>query len=85
MAVRKICKQKRCRVSPRCEHPWWFDVMHGGRRWRMRVDDFARAARPSRSRRNRQQSTYGNRSSSAKLLRVAIRGSRRRRPYRPSR
>jgi integrase len=43
MAVRKICKQKGCRASPRCEHPWWFDVMHGGRRWRMRVDDFALA------------------------------------------
>jgi integrase len=43
MAVRKICKQKGCRASPRCEHPWWFDVMHAGKRWRMRVDDFALA------------------------------------------
>jgi integrase len=43
MAVRKICKQKGCRASPRCDHPWWFDVMHDGRRWRMRVDDFALA------------------------------------------
>ncbi len=36
MPVRKICKQKGCRASPRCEHPWWFDVMHDGRRcgWR---------------------------------------------------
>ena len=41
MVVRKICKPKGCRGSPRCEHPWWFDLMHGGRRWRMRVDDFA--------------------------------------------
>jgi integrase len=41
MAVRKICKQKGCRASPRCEHPWWFDVMHQGKRWRMPVDDFA--------------------------------------------
>jgi integrase len=41
MAVRKICKDKGCRASPRCEHPWWFDVMCGGKRWRMRVDDFA--------------------------------------------
>jgi integrase len=41
MTVRKICKQKGCRGSPRCDHPWWFDVMHGGKRWRMRVDDFA--------------------------------------------
>ena len=43
MAVRKICKQKGCRASPRCVHPWWFDVMHAGKRWRMRVDDFALA------------------------------------------
>ncbi len=41
MAVRKICKPKGCRGSPRCDHPWWFDVMCQGRRWRMRVDDFA--------------------------------------------
>ena len=41
MAVRKICKQKGCRASPRCEHPWWFDVMHQGKRWRMPVDEFA--------------------------------------------
>ena len=41
MAVRKICKPKGCRGSPRCSHPWWFDVMCRGKRWRMRVDDFA--------------------------------------------
>lgn len=41
MSVRKICKPKGCRGSPRCDHPWWFDVMYGGKRWRMRVDDFA--------------------------------------------
>ena len=41
--VRKICKPKGCRGSPRCEHPWWFDVMHEGKRWRMRVDEFALA------------------------------------------
>jgi hypothetical protein len=41
MAVRKICKPKGCRGSPRCDHPWWFDVMHEGKRWRMRVDEFA--------------------------------------------
>ena len=41
MAVRKICKPKGCRGSPRCDHPWWFDVMCQGRRWRMRVDEFA--------------------------------------------
>jgi integrase len=41
MAVRKVCWRKMCRVSPRCEHPWWFDVMHAGKRWRMNVNDFA--------------------------------------------
>ncbi len=41
MGVRKICKSKGCGTSPRCKHPWWFDVMHKGKRWRMRVDDFA--------------------------------------------
>ena len=41
MGVRKICAPKGCRASPRCDHPWWFDVMHDGRRWRMLVDDFA--------------------------------------------
>ena len=41
MAVRKMCRQKGCRASPRCSHPWWFDVMHAGKRWRMRVDAFA--------------------------------------------
>lgn len=41
MAVRKICKPKGCRGCPRCDHPWWFDVMCQGRRWRMRVNDFA--------------------------------------------
>ncbi len=40
MSVRKICKPKGCRGSPRCDHPWWFDVMCQGKRWRMRVDDF---------------------------------------------
>ena len=43
MAVRKICKQKGCRASPRCEHPWWFDVMYRGKRYRMPVDAFALA------------------------------------------
>jgi integrase len=41
MSVRKICKPKGCRASPRCEHPWWFDTMHAGKRWRMPVDGFA--------------------------------------------
>lgn len=41
MAVRKPCRSKGCKTSPRCEHPWWLDVMHNHRRYRMPVDDFA--------------------------------------------
>jgi hypothetical protein len=42
MAVRKQCKAKGCRYGDaRCEHPWWFDVFHGGKRHRMTVNDFA--------------------------------------------
>jgi integrase len=41
MAVRKQCKVKGCKASPRCDHPWWFDVMHRGKRHRMPVDAFA--------------------------------------------
>jgi integrase len=41
MAVRKQCKAKGCKASPRCEHPWWFDVMYQGKRYRMPVDAFA--------------------------------------------
>jgi len=54
MAVRKQCKAKGCKASPRCEHPWWFDVMHQGQRYRIPVDTFALArGRSSRSRRSR--------------------------------
>ena len=41
MAVRKPCRSKGCKTSPRCEHAWWLDVMHSGIRYRMPVDDFA--------------------------------------------
>src|SRR5437899_2674905 len=41
MAVRKRCRSRGCRASPRCAHPWWIDVMHCCKRYRMRVDDFA--------------------------------------------
>lgn len=41
MAVLKQCKSKGCKSSPRCDHPWWFDVMHRGRRFRMPVNAFA--------------------------------------------
>ena len=43
MAVRKPCCSKGCKSSPRCEHPWWLDVMHNRERYRMPVDDFALA------------------------------------------
>ena len=45
----RSASRKGCRASPRCDHPWWFDVMHDGKRWRMRVDDFALAARRDRA------------------------------------
>src|SRR5947199_10059172 len=41
MAVRKQCGSRGCRASPRCAHPWWLNVMHHGKRYRMPVDDFA--------------------------------------------
>src|SRR5258708_33380930 len=41
MAVLKQCKSKGCKSCPRCEHPWWFDVMHRRKRYRMPVDAFA--------------------------------------------
>ena len=43
MAVRKPCRSRGCKSSPRCEHPWWLDVMHNRKRYRMPVDDFALA------------------------------------------
>ena len=52
MAVTKQCASKGCKTSPRCDHPWWFDVMHKRRRYRMPVDAFALhrgAAQPVRS------------------------------------
>ncbi len=41
MAVRKRCRSSGCKKSPRCDHPWWLDVMHKGHRYRMPVNDFA--------------------------------------------
>ena len=41
MAVRKRCRSSGCKTSPRCEHAWWLDVMHQGKRYRMPADDFA--------------------------------------------
>lgn len=41
MAVRKRCRSSGCKASPRCDHAWWLDVMHRGRRYRMPVDSFA--------------------------------------------
>lgn len=42
MAVRKRCAEDGCKKNDhRCDHPWWFDVMHRGKRHRMRVNNFA--------------------------------------------
>ena len=41
MPIRKPCRSKGCKSSPRCEHPWWLDVTHHGKRYRMPIDDFA--------------------------------------------
>jgi integrase len=43
MSVRKQCKAKGCKASPRCDHPWWFDVMYQRKRYRLPVDTFALA------------------------------------------
>src|SRR5262249_11941218 len=43
MAVRKPCRSKGCKTSPRCEHQWWLDVMHNRERYRMPGADFALA------------------------------------------
>ena len=41
MPVRKQCKSRGCKASPRCDHEWWLDVMYRGKRHRMRVNEFA--------------------------------------------
>lgn len=42
MAIRKRCRRSGCKYgNAGCGHPWWFDTMIGGRRYRMPVDDFA--------------------------------------------
>ena len=42
MSVRKICPFKGCPYGDyRCSHPWWFDVMRHGVRFRMSVDEYA--------------------------------------------
>jgi integrase len=42
MPIIKQCKAKGCKYGDhRCSHPWWFDVMHDKRRFRMLVNDFA--------------------------------------------
>ena len=44
MSARKRCGKKTgCLKSPRCEHPWWLDVMYRQRRYRMNVNEFALA------------------------------------------
>jgi hypothetical protein len=41
MAVRKLCERKGKGCEGDCKHPLWLDLMYGGRRYRMPVDDFA--------------------------------------------
>ncbi len=42
MGVHKICQFKGCpHGDHRCSHPWWFDVMRHGVRYRMPVDEYA--------------------------------------------
>ena len=44
MSARKRCGKKTgCLKSPRCQHPWWLDVMYRQRRYRMNVNEFALA------------------------------------------
>ena len=42
MGIRKICRHKGCpHGDHRCVHPWWFDVMRHGIRYRMNADEYA--------------------------------------------
>ena len=86
MAVRKICTEKGCRASPRCEHPWWFDLMHQGKRWRMSVDRFAfarGAAERIEAKRSRPPSEFGNRGCLARSRRGETHACRPRRSEPP--
>jgi integrase len=46
MAIRKRCREQGCKSSSSCDHPLWLDVMHNGRRYRMKVDEFAAPRMP---------------------------------------
>lgn len=41
MAVRKLCERRGAGCTGECGHALWLDVMYGGRRYRMPVDEFA--------------------------------------------
>ena len=47
--VFKQCEYKGCRSSPRCKHPWWMSFSQHGKRYRMKVDDFAQKPVPSKT------------------------------------
>src|SRR5687767_10426556 len=55
MAILKQCKSKGGKSSPRCDHPWWFDVMYQRRRYRMPVDAFALKRGATESIRSKQE------------------------------
>ena len=59
MAVHKRCRSRGCKASPRCEHPWWLDVMHYYVRYRMPVDDFAFARGATSSVTSKQEAEKG--------------------------
>ena len=48
-SVYKQCKHQGCQRSPRCSHPWWLSFSRGGKRYRMKADDFAKKPVPSKT------------------------------------
>lgn len=58
MSVRKICRHKGCPYGDhRCSHPWWFDVMRHGTRYRMSVDEYAAPRGATATVRTKQEAT----------------------------
>ena len=41
MAIRRRCNGRTCKSGRRCLEHLWFDVMYGGTRYRMTVNEFA--------------------------------------------
>ena len=58
MSVRKICRHKGCpHGDHRCSHPWWFDIMRHGVRYRMSVDEYAAPRGSTATVRTKQEAT----------------------------